>query len=68
MTDLKPFSTWHHPRTNSTYTVLGLACCSTNGPDEGKYAVVYISHTHGKLKYRDVDQFLEENRFVRVSP
>ncbi len=61
------FSTWKHLKTNSTYTVLGVADCSTNGEREGvEQSVVYISHTQGKMKYREVSEFLD-GRFVRIS-
>jgi predicted SAM-dependent methyltransferase len=57
---LTPGSTWRHVRTDSTYTVFGLALCSTNGEREHREeSVVYASHTHGHLCYREVGEFLD---------
>lgn len=57
---LKPFSTWKHLGTNSYYTVIGIALCSTNGDREYKeQSVVYISHTHQHLCYREISEFLD---------
>jgi hypothetical protein len=68
--ELVPFSTWYHRGSNSFYTVIGIALCSTNGPDEHKAeAVVYVSHTHQGLRYREIKEFLS-GRFVpqRLAP
>lgn len=65
--DLKPYSTWHHLKTDSWYTVLGVARCSTNGLEEGRLAVIYISHTRSQLLYRAATEFLD-GRFERRSP
>ncbi len=57
---LTPFSTWHHPATRSTYTVLGVSVCSTNGPRCGKErVVVYLSHTYSELHHREITEFLD---------
>lgn len=63
--DLVPLSTWRHFK-GGTYTVLGIASCSDNGPDEGnRRSVVYFSHKYQELRYREVSQFLD-GRFVPV--
>lgn len=63
---LTPFSTWLHEATRSTYTVIGVALCSTNGPGEHEAeSVVYVSHTHGGLCYRLLSEFLD-GRFTPV--
>lgn len=41
------------------YTVLFVARNSTNGPDEGKNVVVYVSHKDGYVSSRDEGQFHE---------
>lgn len=41
------------------YTVLFVARNSTNGPDEGKNVVVYVSHKDGYVSVRDEEQFHE---------
>jgi hypothetical protein len=59
-----PCSTWTHVKTGSTYTVLGIALCSTNGPDENKREdVVYVSHSYQGLRTREINEFLD-GRFV----
>lgn len=71
VSSLTPFSTWYHLGTDSEYTVLGIALCSTNGEREHKEeSVVYISHSFAGLRYREVNEFLD-GRFVpgqRPSP
>jgi hypothetical protein len=62
---LTPLSTWRHVATDSTYTVLGVAACSTNGRD-GETSVVYCSHTYQGLRYREVGEFLD-GRFEPVA-
>lgn len=62
MSAVVPFSTWYHPKTDSTYTVIGIAECSTNG-SEGQRVVVYLSHSRQVLKYRDYREFTD-GRFV----
>lgn len=42
------------------YTVLFQAEESTNARKGGSGGVIYVSHTYGKIKYRDLDEFLEE--------
>ena len=42
------------------YTVLFLAEETTNARKGGNGGVVYVSHTYGKIKYRDLDEFTEE--------
>ncbi len=64
--DLTPFSTWRHIATNSTYTVLGIGTESTNGDREGEERAVYLSHTQGKIKLREVTEFLD-GRFQKES-
>lgn len=39
------------------YTLLMLARCSDNGPNEGKNVVVYVSHTTGKVCTRLASEF-----------
>jgi hypothetical protein len=57
---LKPLSEWRHIRTGGTYTVIGLALCSTNDPRELKEeSVVYWSQTYRALRYREVSEFLD---------
>lgn len=58
--DVVPLSTWRHIATDSTYTALGIAQCSTNGK-EMERSVVYVSHTYGA-----VSEFLD-GRFERLS-
>lgn len=41
------------------YTVLFVVEESTNARKGGK-GVVYVSHTYGTIKYRDLDEFIEE--------
>jgi len=66
-TILKPFSTWKHVGTNSFYTVIGIGLCSTNGEREHKEeSVIYISHTHQHLCYREINEFLD-GRFTPFS-
>ncbi len=61
---LEPYSTWKHLKTDTTYTVLGIAKCSTNGVD-GEVSVVYFSHKYQELRYRKLDEFLD-GRFLRL--
>lgn len=42
------------------YTVLFLAEETTNERRGNNGGVVYVSHTYGKIKYRDLDEFIEE--------
>lgn len=58
-----PNSTWVHVATGSTYTVIGIAMCSTNErpPEE---SVVYISHDYQELRYRELKEFMD-GRFVQ---
>lgn len=60
----EPYSTWRHVKTNSTYTVVGVALFSTNNrvPEE---AVIYVSHDYQGLKYRELKEFMD-GRFVRI--
>lgn len=64
---LRPYSTWRHEKTASTYTVFGVSTCSTNGSDGGKKVVVYISHTGQHLRHHDLNEFLD-GRFVPLLP
>jgi hypothetical protein len=65
--DLVPWSTWKHIATGSAYTVVGIAVCSTNGERENEErSVVYVSHTHGVLRYRELSEFLD-GRFAPIS-
>jgi hypothetical protein len=62
------YSVWMHNKTRSLYVVLGIALCSTNGPDEHKRRdVVYFSLTHGGLRTREASEFLD-GRFTLVNP
>jgi hypothetical protein len=57
---LKLFSTWRHTVTGSYYTVIGIGTCSTNGDREHKEeSVVYVSHSHQHLCYREINEFLD---------
>lgn len=40
------------------YTVLFVALCSDNGPNEDREVVVYISHKTGRVSTRFKDDFL----------
>ena len=42
------------------YTVLFVAEETTNERKGSNGGVVYVSHTYGKIKYRDLDEFTEE--------
>ncbi len=42
------------------YTVLFTAEETTNKRKGNNGGVVYVSHTYGKIKYRDIDEFIEE--------
>lgn len=42
------------------YTVLFVAEETTNARKGGSGGVVYVSHTYGTIKYRDLDEFTEE--------
>lgn len=57
-----PYSTWRHVKTGSTYTVIGVAECSTNS-NIGEESVIYVSHTHQGLRYREIREFMD-GRFV----
>lgn len=48
----------HHK--GGLYTVLFVAEETTNARKGGNGGVVYVSHTYGKIKYRDLDEFTEE--------
>jgi hypothetical protein len=64
--DLIPYSTWFHPKTGGTYTVLGVATCSTNGDRENvERSVIYFGHKYQQLRYREVSEFLD-GRFKPV--
>lgn len=60
----KPLSVWRHYK-GGLYVVIGVAACSTNGPDEGEPAVVYQSTTHRELRYRSLSEFMD-GRFTEV--
>lgn len=64
MTEPEPYSTWLH-RGGSTYTVLGVSQCSTNG-NESERAVIYVSHTYGVLHHREVSEFMD-GRFKQIT-
>lgn len=59
----EPYSTWRHVKTGSTYTVIGVALCSTND-QEPEESVIYVSHTYQTLRYRELKEFMD-GRFVR---
>ncbi|MBU1292929.1 DUF1653 domain-containing protein [Patescibacteria group bacterium] len=42
------------------YTVLFVTEETTNERKGNAGGVVYVSHTYGKIKHRDVDEFVEE--------
>jgi hypothetical protein len=65
MTEPKPYSTWLHIKGASTYTVLGVSKCSTNG-NESERAVIYISHTYGVLHHRELSEFMD-GRFEEIT-
>ena len=65
MSEPAPYSTWRHLRSGGTFTVLGVARCSTNGSEEDR-SVIYVSHTFGELLYRQVSEFMD-GRFVPVT-
>jgi hypothetical protein len=63
---VRPYTIWKHVKTNSHYLVLGIALCSTNGPNEHKErSVVYVSLTHQQLCYRELSEFLD-GRFMPI--
>lgn len=61
----EPFSTWRHVKTGSTYTVIGVAQCSTNNQIVVEESVVYISHSYQEMRYRELKEFMD-GRFVRL--
>src|SRR5262245_16998368 len=54
---LTTLSLWLHVKTHGVYIVLGVAECSTGTRQE--QSVVYWSCTHGGLRYREVNEFLD---------
>lgn len=42
------------------YTVLFVTEETTNARKGNSGGVVYVSHTYGKIKHRDLDEFIEE--------
>lgn len=62
---LVPLSVWFHLKTKSLYVVLGVADCSNAEEDEGQ-AVVYYNTVRRRLRYRDVNEFLD-GRFVPIN-
>lgn len=57
---LTPFSTWTHVKSDSRYTIIGTAICSTNGEREHtEESVVYVSHGYEGLRYREINEFLD---------
>jgi hypothetical protein len=59
MTEPTPYSTWRHVKTDSTYTVIGVAYRSTNDATEGERTVIYLSHTYQVLFSRAVGEFMD---------
>lgn len=51
--------TYRHHK-GGLYTVLFVAEESTNKRKGNNGGIVYVSHTYGKIKYRDFDEFTEE--------
>lgn len=49
---------WRHVKTNNIYSILGISTCSTNGEQNGKQSVVYMS-SEGELYNRDTVEFLD---------
>lgn len=63
---LRPWTTWRHVATDSLYTIIGVATCSTNGDREGtERSVVYLSHEKQILHYREISEFLD-GRFEKA--
>ncbi len=58
------FSTWKHVKSGGTYTIIGVALCSTNDR-EPEESVIYISHDYQQLRYRELKEFMD-GRFVRI--
>lgn len=62
---LTPYSVWRHSK-GGLYTVIGVSTQSTNGPGDGfARVVVYCSNKYGKLRHRDLPEFLD-GRFTPV--
>lgn len=53
-----PVGLYRH-RDGGLYDVVDLAHDSTSGPGEGRWMVLYRSHSTGRLNVRDVEQFTE---------
>lgn len=54
-----PLGLYRHYRGGGVYDVIDLAFDSTNGAGEGRWMVLYRSHTSGRLNVREVGQFTE---------
>jgi len=57
--DLKSGETYVHYK-GGLYTVLFVTEETTNARKGNNGGVVYVSHTYGKIKHRDFDEFIEE--------
>ncbi len=58
-TSIQSGRTYKHYK-GGLYTVLFVAEETTNARKGGNGGVVYVSHTYGKIKYRDFDEFTEK--------
>jgi hypothetical protein len=63
--DPKSWTIWKHLKTGGTYTVIGVATCSTNGRQNDEKGVVYQNHTEGRIFYRKLEEFMD-GRFVQI--
>lgn len=59
MESIQSGKTYKHYK-GGLYTVLFVAEETTNARKGSNGGVVYVSHTYGKIKYRDLDEFTEE--------
>lgn len=59
MESIQSGKTYKHYK-GGLYTVLFVAEETTNARKGNNGGVVYVSHTYGKIKHRDLDEFTEE--------
>lgn len=59
-------SKWKHLKRGTTYEIIGISECATNGDNEGQQVVVYRGLHNGELWHRNVHQFLD-GRFMPIS-
>lgn len=59
ISEIQSGKTYKHYK-GGLYTALFVAEETTNIRKGGSGGVVYVSRTYGKIKYRDLDEFIEE--------